>query len=83
MSIRFHSDDNLNLKKTLELHSMIIFVRSGFHDGNKHNVQTFLNECLTILIKRMAHMCVLFVIIDTFSRSILDFKQNYPMVVMM
>ena len=33
MQIKFHSDDNLPLKKTLELYNMVIVVRSVFHDG--------------------------------------------------
>ena len=35
MKIRFNSDDNLLLNKTLELYNMIIFVRSVFDEGNK------------------------------------------------
>ena len=33
MQIKFNSDDNLPLKKTLELYNMVIVVRSVFHDG--------------------------------------------------
>ena len=36
MKIKFDSDDGLPLKKTLELHNMIIVVRAVFHEGSKH-----------------------------------------------
>ena len=36
MKIKFNSDDGLPLKKTLELHNMIIVVRAVFHEGSKH-----------------------------------------------
>ena len=32
MKIKFDSDDDLPLDKTVQLHDMIIFVRSAFHD---------------------------------------------------
>ena len=32
--------------KTLELHTMVIAVRSVFHQGNKYYQQVFLEECL-------------------------------------
>ena len=34
--IKFSSDDNLPLRKTLELRNMVIIVRSLFHEGKKH-----------------------------------------------
>ena len=46
MKIRFNSDDDLPLKKTLELHNIIIVVRSLFNDGSKHYPQIFLDESL-------------------------------------
>ena len=46
MKIKFNSDDDLPLKKTLELYNMIIIVRSVFHEGNKYYPQVFLDECL-------------------------------------
>ena len=36
MKIKFNSDDDLPLKKTLELHNMIIVVIAVFHEGSKH-----------------------------------------------
>ena len=33
MRIKFNSDDNLPLKKTLKLHNIVIVVRYVFHDG--------------------------------------------------
>ena len=35
MKIKFDSNDHLPLKKLLEFHNMIIFVRFVFHDDNK------------------------------------------------
>ena len=43
MKIKFHSDDKLPLKKTIEVPSMIIV---GFHENNKYYPQIFLDECL-------------------------------------
>ena len=36
MKIKFNSDDNLPLKKTLELYNMVIVVKSVFHEDSKH-----------------------------------------------
>ena len=36
MEIKFNSDEDLPLNKTLELHSVIIVVRSIFNEGNKY-----------------------------------------------
>ena len=46
MEIKFNSDDDLPLNKTLELRNMIIIFRSVFHEGNKYCPQVFLDECL-------------------------------------
>ena len=46
MKIKFNSDDELPLKKTLRLYNMIIGVKSVFHEGNKYYPQFFLDECL-------------------------------------
>ena len=46
MKIRFNSDDDLPLKKTLELYSMIIIIGSVFHENYKCYSQVFLDECL-------------------------------------
>ena len=45
IKIKLNSDDNLLLKKTLELHN-IIANRSVFHEGNKYYPQVFLDEYL-------------------------------------
>ena len=39
MKIKFNSDDDLPLKKTLELYNMAIIVRSIFHEDKKHYSQ--------------------------------------------
>ena len=36
MKIKLNSDDDLTLKKTLELNNMVIVVRSVFHEVNKY-----------------------------------------------
>ena len=36
MKIKLNSDDDLPLKKTLELHNMIIVVRAVFHEDTKY-----------------------------------------------
>ena len=46
MEIKFNSDDNLPLIKMIEIPSMIIVVRTVFHENNKYYLQVFLNECL-------------------------------------
>ena len=43
MKTRFNSDDDLPLKKTIELHNIITVVRSLFNDGSKHYSQIFLD----------------------------------------
>ena len=45
MKIRFNSDDDLPLKKTLEIHNMIIVVTAVFHEDNKYYPEPFLDEC--------------------------------------
>ena len=46
MKIKFYSDDELPLNKTIEIRSMIIVVRTVFHANNKYYPQVFLDECL-------------------------------------
>ena len=36
MKIKFNSDGNLPLKKTIELYNMITVVRSVFHEDSKY-----------------------------------------------
>ena len=45
MKIKFISDDDLPLKKTLELHNLVIVVISVFPE-DKYYEQVFLDECL-------------------------------------
>ena len=45
MKIKFNSDDNFPLNKTLQLYNMTIIIRSFFEDG-KYYPQDFLDECL-------------------------------------
>ena len=46
MKIKFNLDDDLPLRKTLELYNMVIVVRSVFQKDNKCYPQVFLEECL-------------------------------------
>ena len=46
MKIKFNSDDELALNKTIEIPSMIIVVRAVFYENNKYYPQVFLDECL-------------------------------------
>ena len=43
MKIKFDLDDDLPLKKMLELHNMIVVVRSVFREGNKYYPNVFIN----------------------------------------
>ena len=45
MKIKFITDDDLPLKKTLELHNLVIVVISVFPE-DKYYEQVFLDECL-------------------------------------
>ena len=49
MKIKFNSDDELPLNKTIEIPSMKIVVRVTFYEYNKYYPQVFLEECLNIL----------------------------------
>ena len=46
MKIKFNSDDELPLNKTIEIPIMIIVVRDSFHENKKYYSQVFLDECL-------------------------------------
>ena len=46
MIIKFNSDDELPLNKTIEIPKMAIVVRAVFHENNKYYPQVFLDECL-------------------------------------
>ena len=45
MKIKFDSDDNLPLNKTVEIPLMTLIVRAIFHE-NKYYPQVFLDKCL-------------------------------------
>ena len=46
MKIKFNSDDELPLNKTIEIPTMTIVVRAVFHENNKYYPQVFLDEYL-------------------------------------
>ena len=46
MKIKFNSDDDLPLNKTLKFHSMTITIRSVFEEDGKLYPQVFLDDTL-------------------------------------
>ena len=46
MKIKFNSDDELPLNKTIEIPSIIIVLRAIFLENDKYYSQVFLDECL-------------------------------------
>ena len=46
MKIKFNSDDELPLNKTIEIPIATIFIRAIFYENNKYYPQAFLEECL-------------------------------------
>ena len=44
MKIKFDSDDDLPLNKTVEIQNATIVVRAIFLENNKYHLQVFLNE---------------------------------------
>ena len=46
MKIKFKTDDDLPLIKTLKLHNMTIIIRSVFEEDGKFYPQIYLDECL-------------------------------------
>ena len=44
MKIKFNLDDDLPLRKSLDLHNMVIVVRAVFYEDNKNYLQPFLDE---------------------------------------
>ena len=46
MKIKFNSDDELPLNKTIGIHSITIVLRIVFHENNKYYPKVFLEECL-------------------------------------
>ena len=46
MKIKYNSDGDLPLEKTLELYNMLIVVRSVFYEDYKCYQKVFLDKCL-------------------------------------
>ena len=46
MNVKFISDDELPLNKTIEIPTITIVVRTIFLENNKYYPQVFLDECL-------------------------------------
>ena len=46
MKIKFNSDDDLPLNKTIEIHNGTIVVKDVFYENNKCYLQVFVQECL-------------------------------------
>ena len=45
MKIKFNSDDELALNKTIEITTITTVVRAVFHEISKYYPQVFLDEC--------------------------------------
>ena len=45
MKIKYDSDENLSLNKTIEIPIMTIVVRATFYENDKYYSQAFLDEC--------------------------------------
>ena len=48
MKIKFNSEDNLPLNKTLKLHNLTVVVGFVFKEDKKYYPQVFLEECLCV-----------------------------------
>ena len=46
LKIKFNSDDNLSLNKTLKLYKLTEVIRSVFQEDNNSYPQNFLDKCL-------------------------------------
>ena len=46
VKIKFDTDNNLSLNKTLKLHNMAILIGSVFEEGGKFYPQIYLDDCL-------------------------------------
>ena len=46
IKIKFNSDNELPLNKTIEISRMTVVVRAIFHENNKYYPQVFLGKCL-------------------------------------
>ena len=57
MKIKFNSDDELALNKTIEIPSIVVVVRLGFYKNNKCYPQVFLEECLYVVCKFLCFTC--------------------------
>ena len=51
MKIKFNSDNELPLKKTLEFNNVIIIFRPDVGEGNKYSPQVFLNKSTKRLLR--------------------------------
>ena len=49
LKIKFNSDDDIHLKKTIKIPSMIKVVRAVFYENSKYYPQVLLDECLNEL----------------------------------
>ena len=53
MKVRFESDDNLPLGKTLNIPSLIIISKSAFQEDNIYYSQVYFYECLYKFVKKL------------------------------
>ena len=57
MKIKFNSDDELALNKTIEIPSIVVVVRPGFYKNHKCYPQVFLEECLYVVCTFLCFTC--------------------------
>ena len=46
MKIKFNSNDDLPLNKTMEIHKVALVVRTVLHENNKYYPPVLLDQCL-------------------------------------
>ena len=49
MKIKFNSDDELLLNKTIKILTMTIVVKAVFYENNKYYLQVFLDKCYIVI----------------------------------
>ena len=69
MKIKFNSDDELPLNKTIEIPTMTIVARAIFLENNKYYSQVFLDECLHKTSTSLKPLLIKFDKIDGFKKA--------------
>ena len=53
IKIKFDTDDNLSINKTLKFHNIAVFIESVFEEHGKFYHQVYLDECLYELVRNI------------------------------